>query len=84
MSYRSGPRRKRTAEKVLKRQFTGASHVRHSAVTEGEALHASIGRIDSPPLSPTALRGKVVPVASTYTRVNWLRTLPHVRSRAAP
>jgi len=40
--------------------------------------------INSPPLTPAALRGKVVVVDFwTYTCVNWLRTLPYVRAWAA-
>ena len=40
--------------------------------------------INSPPLTPESLRGKVVVVDFwTYTCVNWLRTLPYVRAWAA-
>jgi thiol-disulfide isomerase/thioredoxin len=40
--------------------------------------------INSPPLSPEGLRGRVVLVDFwTYTCVNWLRTLPYVRAWAA-
>jgi thiol-disulfide isomerase/thioredoxin len=36
-----------------------------------------------PPLTPSALRGKVVLIDFwTYTCINWLRTLPHVRAWA--
>src|SRR6267143_6977917 len=39
--------------------------------------------LNSPPLSPAGLRGKVVLVDFwTYTCVNWLRTLPYVRAWA--
>jgi thiol-disulfide isomerase/thioredoxin len=39
--------------------------------------------LNSPPLSPSALRGKVVLVDFwTYTCINWLRTLPYVRAWA--
>jgi thiol-disulfide isomerase/thioredoxin len=39
--------------------------------------------LNSPPLSPDALRGRVVLVDFwTYTCVNWLRTLPYVRAWA--
>jgi thiol-disulfide isomerase/thioredoxin len=42
------------------------------------------GWINSPPLTPAALRGRVVLVDFwTYTCVNWLRTLPYVRAWAA-
>src|SRR3954470_9951129 len=37
--------------------------------------------LNSPPLTATALRGKVVVVDFwTYTCVNWLRTLPYLRA----
>ena len=40
--------------------------------------------INSPPLSPAGLRGKVVLVDFwTFTCINWLRTLPYVRAWAA-
>ena len=40
--------------------------------------------LNSPPLTPAALRGKVVLVDFwTYTCINWLRTLPYVRAWAA-
>jgi thiol-disulfide isomerase/thioredoxin len=39
--------------------------------------------LNSPPLTPNALRGKVVLVQFwTYTCINWLRTLPYVRAWA--
>src|SRR3954466_5570603 len=39
--------------------------------------------LNSPPLTPAGLRGKVVLVDFwTYTCVNWLRTLPYVRAWA--
>jgi thiol-disulfide isomerase/thioredoxin len=40
--------------------------------------------LNSPPLTPSALRGKVVLVQFwTYTCINWLRTLPYVRAWAS-
>src|SRR5262245_4413299 len=50
-----------------------------------QAELASLERADawlnSPPLTPAALRGKVVLVDFwTYTCINWLRTLPYVRA----
>jgi thiol-disulfide isomerase/thioredoxin len=46
---------------------------------------AALGRatewLNSPPLSPATLLGKVVVVQfGTYTCINWLRTLPYVRA----
>ena len=52
---------------------------------EGElpAFGGAIGWINSSPLTPTALRGKVVLIDFwTYTCINWRRTLPYVRAWA--
>ena len=47
------------------------------------SLGGATGWINSPPLTPAALRGKVVLVDFwTYTCVNWRRTLPYVRAWA--
>jgi thiol-disulfide isomerase/thioredoxin len=52
---------------------------------EGElpALTGATAWLNSPPLTPEALRGKVV-IADfwTYTCINWLRQLPYVRAWA--
>ena len=55
--------------------------------SSGGAELASLERADawinSPPLTPSTLRGKVVLVDFwTYTCINWLRTLPYVRAWA--
>jgi thiol-disulfide isomerase/thioredoxin len=55
--------------------------------TTDQSALASLERakdwLNSPPLTPAALRGKVVLVDFwTYTRINWLRTLPYVRGWA--
>ena len=45
------------------------------------SLSGATGWLNSQPLTPTALRGKVVLVNFwTYTCVNWRRTLPYVRA----
>ena len=45
------------------------------------SLAGADGWLNSPPLTPGGLRGKVVLVDFwTYTCVNWLRTLPYVRA----
>jgi thiol-disulfide isomerase/thioredoxin len=45
------------------------------------SLNGATQWLNSPPLTPTGLRGKVVVVDFwTYTCINWLRTLPHVRA----
>jgi thiol-disulfide isomerase/thioredoxin len=54
---------------------------------DGETMLASLQRADewlnSPPLTPAALRGKVVLVQFwTYTCINWRRTLPYIRTWA--
>jgi thiol-disulfide isomerase/thioredoxin len=59
-----------------------------AAFSEGDegalpSLSAATEWINSPPLTPEGLRGKVVLVDfCTYTCVNWLRTLPYVRAWA--
>jgi thiol-disulfide isomerase/thioredoxin len=48
------------------------------------SLDGATGWINSPPLAPADLRGKVVLVNFwTYTCINWLRQLPYVRAWAA-
>jgi thiol-disulfide isomerase/thioredoxin len=52
---------------------------------EGElpSLGGATGWLNSPPLTPTGLRGKVVLVGFwTYTCINWLRQLPYLRAWA--
>ncbi len=47
------------------------------------SLAGATGWLNSPPLDPQALRGNVVVVNfCTYTCINWLRTLSHVRAWA--
>ena len=47
-------------------------------------LDGSTGWLNSPPLTVTGLRGKVVVVDFwTYTCINWLRQLPYMRAWAA-
>jgi thiol-disulfide isomerase/thioredoxin len=48
------------------------------------SFDGAIGWLNSEPLTPTGLRGRVVLVDFwTYTCVNWIRTLPYVRAWAA-
>jgi thiol-disulfide isomerase/thioredoxin len=52
---------------------------------EGElpSLRSATGWLNSRPLTPAGLRGKVVLIDFwTYTCINWLRTLPYVRAWA--
>jgi thiol-disulfide isomerase/thioredoxin len=45
------------------------------------SLAGATGWLNSPPLTPEGLRGKVVVIDFwTYTCINWLRTMPHVRA----
>ena len=47
------------------------------------AFDGATGWLNSPPLTPAALRGKVVLVGFwTYTCINWLRQLPYLRAWA--
>jgi thiol-disulfide isomerase/thioredoxin len=51
--------------------------------TELASLERANGWLNSPPLTPSALRGKVVLIDFwTYTCINWRRTLPYVRTWA--
>jgi thiol-disulfide isomerase/thioredoxin len=59
----------------------------HASQIGGQSELASLGRADewlnSQPLGPETLRGKVVLVDFwTYTCINWLRTAPYVRAWA--
>jgi thiol-disulfide isomerase/thioredoxin len=48
------------------------------------SFEGATGWLNSPPLTPAGLRGRVVLIDFwTYTCVNWLRTLPYVRAWAA-
>jgi thiol-disulfide isomerase/thioredoxin len=47
------------------------------------SFDSATGWLNSPPLTPAGLRGNVVLVDFwTYTCINWLRTLPHLRAWA--
>jgi len=60
------------------------SDIRLTVEGELPSFQGATGWINSPPLAPVGLRGKVVLVDFwTYTCVNWLRTLPYVRAWAA-
>jgi thiol-disulfide isomerase/thioredoxin len=50
---------------------------------EMPSLAGATGWLNSPPLTPSGLRGKVVVVDFwTFTCINWLRTLPYLRAWA--
>jgi thiol-disulfide isomerase/thioredoxin len=60
-----------------------AASVRLPVEGELPSLDGATGWLNSPPLTPAGLRGKVVLVGFwTYTCVNWLRQLPYVRAWA--
>jgi thiol-disulfide isomerase/thioredoxin len=51
--------------------------------TELASLERANDWLNSPPLTPAAMRGKVVLIDFwTYTCINWLRTVPYVRAWA--
>jgi thiol-disulfide isomerase/thioredoxin len=57
--------------------------VQSAAQPELASLERANEWLNSPPLTASALRGKVVLVDFwTYTCINWLRTLPYVRARS--
>jgi thiol-disulfide isomerase/thioredoxin len=56
-----------------------AAHVTNDSLL----LHGATGWVNSPPLTESAVHGKVVLVDFwTYTCINWRRTLPYVRAWA--
>ncbi len=60
-----------------------AASVRLPVEGDLPAFDGATGWLNSPPLTPAGLRGKVVLVDFwTYTCINWLRTLPYVRAWA--
>jgi hypothetical protein len=49
--------------------------------TELPSFAGATGWLNSPPLAPADLRGKVVLVDIwTFTCINWLRTMPYLRA----
>ena len=59
------------------------SHRQTAGQTELASLERANEWLNSPPLTASALRGKVVLIDFwTYTCINWLRTLPYVRAWA--
>ena len=69
-------------EKRVAQQITSAA-VRLRIEGELPSLGGASAWINSPPLTPAGLRGKVVLIQFwTYTCINWLRSLPYVRAWA--
>ena len=57
---------------------------RPSSASDLASLDGATAWLNSPPLTATELQGRVVLVDFwTYTCINWLRTLPHIRAWAA-
>jgi thiol-disulfide isomerase/thioredoxin len=70
------------AEKSVAQPMTPAA-VRLPVEGEFPSLGGATEWLNSPPLSASGLRGKVVLIdVWTYTCINWLRTLPYVRAWA--
>ena len=66
-----------------RRSFTGSPTGQITGQSELASLERADEWLNSPPLTASALRGKVVLVDFwTYTCINWLRTLPYVRAWA--
>jgi thiol-disulfide isomerase/thioredoxin len=64
-------------------QQTTPAAVRLPIAGELPSLGGATGWLNSPPLTASGLRGKVVLIdVWTYTCINWLRTLPYVRAWA--
>jgi thiol-disulfide isomerase/thioredoxin len=71
----------------MPQQTTVTEILDHTSLSGGQSELASLQRADewlnSRPLTPSALRGKVVLVDFwTYTCINWIRTAPYVRAWA--
>jgi len=67
------------------RRVRSATHPAAQLPVEGHlpGFDGASGWLNSPPLTPEGLRGRVVLVNFwTYTCVNWLRTLPYLRAWA--
>ena len=59
----------------------GFFNTSESSASELASLERADTWLNSPPLTPAELRGKVVLVQFwTFTCINWLRTLPYVRA----
>jgi thiol-disulfide isomerase/thioredoxin len=72
-----------TSTEALLPFLHGYSASQAAPQAELAALERADAWVNSPPLTASALRGKVVLVDFwTYTCINWLRTLPYVRAWA--
>ena len=74
----------RSASRTAEVNPMGDASMRLAVEGDLRLFEGATGWINSPPLAPAGLRGKVVVVDFwTFTCVNWLRTLPYVRAWAA-
>jgi thiol-disulfide isomerase/thioredoxin len=63
--------------------FSSSAEAKQRVPRELAAIGRATEWLNSPPLTPSGLAGKVVLVDFwTYTCINWLRTLPHLRAWA--
>jgi thiol-disulfide isomerase/thioredoxin len=68
---------------ALAEDKTGVASLKLPIEGEMPSLDGATGWLNSPPLTTTGLRGKIVLVDFwTYTCINWLRTEPYVRAWA--
>jgi thiol-disulfide isomerase/thioredoxin len=71
------------AEETLVAQQSTSRAIQLPIQGKLQSLAGATAWLNSPPLSPADLRGKVVLLdVWTYTCINWLRTLPYVRAWA--
>ena len=71
------------AAATLSASLVGTSSAEAAPLREMPSFRHATGWLNSPALTPVALRGKVVVVQFwTFTCINWIRTLPYVRAWA--
>jgi thiol-disulfide isomerase/thioredoxin len=64
-------------------EANAANPAANHLTNDAPVLHGETGWVNSPPLTQSAVRGKVILVDFwTYTCINWRRTLPYVRAWA--
>ena len=78
-----GCAREQSSEETQGPLMSQATHPAAAPLTEMPSLDSATEWLNSQPLTPAGLRGKVVLVDFwTYTCINWLRQLPYVRAWA--
>jgi thiol-disulfide isomerase/thioredoxin len=82
LPFIGAPAKTLAEDKSVEKQRSTAA-VRLPIEGEMPSLAGATGWLNSPPLTPSGLRGKVVLVdVWTYSCINWLRTLPYLRAWA--